>query len=209
MTAEDIDPADLQRQLDEIKGAMGLAERYPGRARLWLLAGLLVGVIAVAVQVTFFLHETLSATAYVLIWGVFVVVAVLSLWVMVTRLPRNDAPGTAPSWRALFGSLGAFLVAVSSVPGEVAEQVGGLDRALLYFGLVIAVLGLALLLSGTLLSAYRVRRRDRLVFHVGGVWTLAFASMLPYVDVLRYLGVGIFGVLFALYAVVAYVYLIR
>jgi len=209
MSDEDVGPAELQRQLDDIKGAMGLAERYPGRARLWLLAGLLVGAVALGVQVTFFFHETLSATAYVLIWGVFVVVAVLALWVMATRLPRNDAPETAPSWRALFGSLGAFLVAATSVPGKVAGQVGGLDRATLYFGLVIAVLGLALLLTGVVLSAYRVRRRDRLVFYAGGVWTLAFASMIPYVAFLRYVGVGLFGVIFALYAVVAYASLTR
>jgi hypothetical protein len=209
MSNEDIDPRELQRQLDEIKGAMGLAEQYPGRARLWLLAGLLVGAIAVAVQVTFFFHETLSAATYVVIWGVFVVVAVLTLWVMAAKLPKTDAPEIAPSWRALFGSLGAFLLAVSSVPGKVAEQVGGLDRALLYFGIVIAVLGLALLLTGVVLTAFRVRRRDRLVFYAGGAWTLVFASMLPYVEFLRYLGVGLFGVLFALYAVVAYGYLTR
>ncbi|WP_135663374.1 hypothetical protein [Halorhabdus rudnickae] len=209
MSDTDVNPADLQRQLDDIRGAMGLTERYPGRARLWLLAGILVGTVAIAVQVTFFFHESISATAYVVIWGGFVIVAVLTLWLMAARLPKTDAPETAPSWRALFGSLGVFLVAVSSVPGEVAGQVGGLDRALLYFGIVLAVLGLALLLSGVVLSAYRVRRRDRLVFYVGGAWTLVFASMLPYVDVLRYLGLGIFGALFALYAVLAYVYLTR
>lgn len=209
MSDTDVNPADLQRQLDDIRGAMGLTERYPGRARLWLLAGVLVGAVAIAVQVTFFFHETISATAYVVIWGGFVIVAVLTLWLMAARLPKTDAPETAPSWRSLFGSLGVFLVAVSSVPGEVAGQVGGLDRALLYFGIVLAVLGLALLLSGVVLSAYRVRRRDRLVFYAGGAWTLVFASMLPYVDILRYLGLGIFGALFSLYAVLAYVYLTR
>jgi len=44
--AENVDPEELQRQLSDIKGAMGLAEQYPGRARLWLVAGLIIGVAA-------------------------------------------------------------------------------------------------------------------------------------------------------------------
>lgn len=207
--AENVDPEDLQRQLSEIKGAMGLAEQYPGRARLWLVAGLLVGVAALLVQVTFFFYETLGATAYAAVWGVFAVVAVAALWLMASRLPQRDAPATAPSWRALYGSLAVFLAGATSVAGRVAEQVGGLDRALLFFGLLIATVGLALLLTGAVLSAYRVRRRDRLVFYAGGGWVLAYAASVPYVELLRYVGVGGFGILFIAYAIAAYVYLTR
>jgi len=205
----DVDPEELQRQLSEIKGAMGLAEQYPGRARLWLVAGLLIGLAALLVQATFFLDETLGATAYTAVWGGFCVVAVATLWFLSVRLPQRDSPAVAPSWRTLYGSLAVFLAGAAGVAGDVARQVPGLDRALLYFGLVIATLGLALLVTGAVLASYRVRRRDRLVFYVGGAWVLVYASWIPYVQVLRYVGVGLFGILFVLYAVAAYVYLTR
>ncbi|WP_436923701.1 hypothetical protein [Halosimplex amylolyticum] len=208
-TAGDVDPEELQRQLSEIKGAMGLAEQYPGRARLWLVAGLLIGLAAVLVQVTFFLYETLGPAAYSAIWGGFCVVAVATLWLVSARLPQREAPAGAPSWRVIYGSLAVFLFGVAGVAGEVARQVPGLDRALLYFGLVIATVGLGLLVTGAVLSSYRVRRRDRLVFYAGGAWVLVYASWLPYVQILRWVGVGLFGILFALYAIAAYVYLTR
>jgi hypothetical protein len=205
----DVDPADLQRQLTDIKGAMGLADRYPGRARWWLVAGLSIGGAAALAQVTFFFYETLTGLAYVTVWVGFVAVAVAASWWTASRLPTVEAPATAPSWRAVFGSLGAFLVAMTGVAGEAASQIPGLDRALLFFGTAIATVGLGLLVTGTVLSAYRVRRRDRLVFYAGGAWVLAFAATIPHVQVLRYLGVGLFGVLFALYSLGAYVSLTR
>ncbi|WP_123537235.1 NAD(P)(+) transhydrogenase (Re/Si-specific) subunit beta [Halosimplex salinum] len=206
---DDVDPEELQRQLSEIKGAMGLAEQYPGRARLWLFAGLLIGVAALLVQVTFFYYEALGDTEYTAVWLGFVAVAGVATWWMSSRVPRAAVPETAPSWRAVFGSLAAFLVAAAGVVGEAATQVGGLDRALVYFGLVIATVGLGLLVTGAVLSSYRVRRRDRLVFYAGGVWVLVYASVLPYPQILRWVGVGLFGVLFIVYAIVAYVYLTR
>jgi len=207
--AEDVDPEALQAQLTQIKGAMGLAEQYPGRARLWLLAGFLIGGTAVLAQATFFFYESLTDTAYVAIWAGFVIVAVAASWWTASRLPSTEAPSTAPSWRVVFGSLGAFLLATTGVVGDAAAQVGGLDRALLFFGLTIATVGLGLLVTGAVLAVYRVRRRDRLVFYAGGLWVLAFAATIPHVQILRWVGVGVFGVLFALYALAAYVYLTR
>lgn len=209
VTEADPDPEALQQQLADIKGAMGLSDRYPGRARLWLLAGLLIGGAALLAQATFFFSETLGGTAYVAIWVAFVVVAVAASWWTASRLPGAEAPSTAPSWRAIFGSLAAFLLAATGVAGDVAGQVGGLDRAILFFGLGIATVGLGLLVTGAVLTVYRVRRRDRLVFYVGGGWVLALASSLPHVEILRFVGVGLFGVFFALYAVAAYLYLTR
>lgn len=206
---EDVDPAELEAQLSQIKGAMGLTEQYPGRARLWLYAGLLIGVAAILVQVTFFFYERLGATAYTAIWGGFCVVAVATLWLMSARLPQRETPASAPSWRVIYGSLAVFLFAATGVAGDVARQVPGLDRALLFFGLVLATVGLALLVTGAVLASYRVRRRDRLVFYLGGAWVLVLASWLPYVDILRYVGVGLFGLCFVVYSIAAYVYLSR
>jgi hypothetical protein len=206
---EDIDAAQLERQLSEIKGAMGLAEQYPGRARLWLYGGLLIALAALFAQATFFFHERLSGTAYTAIWVAFVAVVIAASWWLATRLPTTDPPATAPSWRAVFGGLAAFLAAATGVAAPAATQVGGLGRAILFFGLGIAAIGLGLVVTGAVLSVYRVRRRDRLVFYAGGAWVLVYAAWLPHVQILRWVGVGLFGVLFGLYAVGAYVYLTR
>jgi len=207
--SDEVDPDELRRQLTDIKGAMGLAEQYPGRARFWLVAGVLIGVAAVLVQGTFYFYETVGATGYVAIWCGFCVVAVATLWFVAARLPSREAPEGAPSWRVVYGSLAAFLLSATGVTGDVAGTVAGLDRALLYFGLVIATVGLGLLVTGAVLAAYRVRRRDRLVFYAGGAWVLVYASFIPYVELLRYVGVGLFGILFVVYAIGAYVYLTR
>ena len=207
--SDGVDPEQLQRELAEIKGAMGLTDQYPGRARLWLFAGLLVGAAALLAQATFFFSDRLSGTAYTVIWSGFVVVVVVASWWMASRLPQATAPETAPSWRALFGSLVVFLSAAAGAVGQVAGQVDGLDRGIMYFALTIATVGLALLVTGVVLVAYRVRRRDRLVFYAGGLWVLVYASVIPYFRILQWVGVGLFGVLFGLYAVAAYVYLTR
>jgi hypothetical protein len=109
----------------------------------------------------------------------------------------------------VFGGLAAFLAAATGVVAPAASQTDGLGRAILFFGLGIAVVGLGLVVTGTVLSVYRVRRRDRLVFYAGGAWVLGYAAWLPHVQILRWIGVGLFGVLFGLYAVGAYVYLTR
>jgi len=56
----DVDPAELQAQLDRITGAMGFEEQHPGRARLWLVVGVLVGLGGLLVQVAYFYYETLT-----------------------------------------------------------------------------------------------------------------------------------------------------
>lgn len=203
----DVDPAELQDQLDQIKGAMGLEDQYPGRAGLWLVAGVLVGLAGILVQATYFYNETLSEEAYAAIWGGFLVVAIATVWITASRLPAVDRPPNAPGWRAVFGSLFAFLVVLSSLGGRIAEFAPGLERATFFFGSLIAAIGLALLLTGAVLAAYHVRRRDRLAFYAGGLWVLAFAFVFPHVQLLRWIGIGLFGVCFLLYAVASWAYL--
>ncbi|WP_226012593.1 hypothetical protein [Halomicrobium salinisoli] len=205
--AADVDPEHLERQLGDIKEAMGLAERYPGRPRLWLVAGVLIGVAALLTQAAYFYYETLSGTAYAAIWFGFLAVAVGATWYTARGLPTAEPPTNVPSWRAVFGSLLVFLLALSSLGGRATDGLAGLERATFFFGALIAAVGLGLLLTGAVLAAYRVRRRDRLPFYAGGCWVLAYAFVLPHVQWLRWIGVGLFGVLFVAYAVATWIYL--
>ena len=201
---EEVDPERLQRQLADIKGAIGLADEYPGHARLWLFVGVLVVVLALVTQATLFLDETFSSGDYALIWLGFVAFAVAAGWWMASRLPSTLPPEVAPSWRGIFGALAAFAVAVTALSQRIGRAVDGLERASFFFAFAIALIGLALLLTGTVLKTYRVRSRDRRVFHAGGAWVLAYASVYPHVEFLRCVGVGVFGVGFLLYATAAY-----
>jgi len=62
----EIDVEELGRELDQIKDAMGLTERYDGASTQWLLFGLLVPVAAGLSQ---YVHlETLPAYYHSIIW---------------------------------------------------------------------------------------------------------------------------------------------
>lgn len=207
MSNQDVDPAELQEQLLEIKGAMGLEEQYPGRARLWLVGGLLIGLAAVLVQLTYAFNEELSGSAYAAVWVAFLVVAVVAAWQTAARLPPADPPANAPNWRAVFGAVFVFVAVLSNLMTRVADYAPGLEVGTMFFGSVIAAVGLGLLLTGSVLSAYHISRRDRLVFYGGGAWVLVFTVIYPHVELLRYVGIGLFGLLFMLYAVASWRYL--
>jgi hypothetical protein len=120
-----------------------------------------------------------------------------------------------PSWRVFFGTLviAAVLLGLQSGPLLMAASeslsqsaFAPLNGAWAY-SLVISVAGIGFLFAGNTLRAYRVRRKDRWVFYGAGVWMLVYAVAFTNVVSLRRIGYGLFGVLFALYAVVAYLVL--
>lgn len=212
----DVDPERLQRQLAEIKGAMGIEERYPGQRTLWLGYGVGVALVGIATEVVFVV-ERLPSWGYVLIWLAFILAAGAAQWWLVSRTPTGPTPSMAPDWRVLFATLVVALVALSGLvqplfPSlyevESARQAGLLEGAY-FFGLAIAVAGIGFLFVGNALRAYRIRRRDRWVFYGAGVWMLAYASWFTNSEFLRLAGYAVFGLLFFVYSVAAYVVLGR
>jgi hypothetical protein len=212
-----VDPDQLQRQLTEIKGAIGLEDRYPGKRRLWLVYGALVGGACLTMQAVFSVPDvpgwTITAT-----WASFVVIAGVVQWRLAAGTP-NESVRAAPGWPALLGTLALAFVSLASLAGPLLGTAG---RSLGYgtveysrlggsfaFGLVVVFVGLGLLFAGNALRAYRIRRRDRWVFYGAGVWMLVYAGAMTHVVLLRTLGYGLFGLLFALYAVGAYLFLGR
>lgn len=213
---DDVDPERLQRQLAEIKGAMGLEDRYPGQRKLWLVYGVGVAVVSLLTEVLFVV-EQLPSWGYFLVWLVFLALVGAAQWWLVSRTPTGPTPSSAPDWRVLFATLVLATVALSGlvqplfpylIDAESTETAGILQGAY-FFGLVIAVAGVGFLFVGNALRAYHIRKRDRWVFYGAGVWMLVYASWFTHSEFLRLAGYAVFGILFLLYSIAAYVLLGR
>jgi hypothetical protein len=209
VSQSDVDPDELQAQLDDIKQAMGLSERYPGQGRVWLVYGLLVPGFAFALQLLFVVP--LPEWGYVATWLGFLGVGLGSLWWLGRRTSSSGAPAAVPDLRVVMAALVATVGALTVVSQPVLEATtaSGLVVGAYFFGLVIALAGLGFLVTGTVLRASRIRRRDRWVFYAGGLWMLVYAALFATVDVLHYAGYGVFGVLSLGQAVLSYLLLTR
>ena len=207
--AGEVDPDDLQAQLDEIKTAMGLEERYPGQGRVWLAYGGIVGGLSLALQFLFVVP--LPEWGYQATWVAFAAVGVGSLYLLARWSRSGDVASATPDWGVLVASLAAFLFALQAVasPITLASDLPGVATGAFYFATVIAVGGLGFLFVGNALAAHRIRRRDRLVFYAGGAWMLAFAGAFTNVEWLHYFGYGTFAVLTVVQSLVSYWLLAR
>lgn len=215
----DVDPAELQRQLSEIKGAMGLEERYPGQRRMWPVYGAVMAVLLVALNASFTGYASARLPDWLYFWlfvGTVVAVALVQ-WRIASKASTGTASTPGPDFRVLLGTLFLAVLAfvVLTYPSiEVAlqhlSQVDGarLEGATVY-GAVIAIAGLGFLFTGNGLRAYRIRKRDRYVFYGAGLWMLAYGALMPHYEILGAIGYGLFGVLFFGYSVVAYLVLGR
>lgn len=204
----DVDPAELREDIDQIKTAMGIDERYPGQGRGWLAYAAIVGGVSFALQVLFL--TPLPEWVYTATWVVFAALSVGSVWVLARRTSREGTPALPDLWVIPAGlGLLLFVLTVVSQPVAGAADVDGVVVGAYFFAVAIALAGLGFVLLGNALKAHRIRARDRRVFHAGGLWMLAYASVFPNVEALQYVGYGVFGALSLVHAVVSYYVLAR
>jgi hypothetical protein len=202
MSDAEIDVEALRTELDQIKDAMGLRERYPAQFRLWLVYGLLVPLAAFGSQAVAIWD--LPPWLHPVCWGGFMSVAGLFGW------RHDDTAGDGLSAEAKpdiwfqFLAVFAFAVVVLALLGPVAADAPGDLASITIFAAVVGLVGVAYLVAGNSMKAYYVRRRDRYALYAGGVWMLALAAVLPHVEVLRTWGYATFGVVFGVHAVVSY-----
>lgn len=204
----DVDPAELRDDLDQIKTAMGIEERYPGQGTAWLVYAAIVGGFSFALQFLFLVP--LPEWAYVATWIGFVAVSVGSVWLLARRTSRQGT-SAAPALWVIPATLGLLLVVLSTITQVLGtvSAVPGIVLGAYYFAMVIALAGVGFVLAGNALRAHRIRRRDRWVFYAGGAWMLAYAAVFPHTEALLYSGYGVFGILSLVHAVVSYYALTR
>ncbi|GAB3688477.1 hypothetical protein GCM10028857_22670 [Salinarchaeum chitinilyticum] len=199
---EQVDPDALREDLDAIKSAMGLEQRYPGQAKMWLIYGAAIGLASIVTNVAFAVD--MPNAGYVGIWFALVAVVIAAQWRLVSRTSAGSAPGV--DWRQLFGAMVVALLALWTALGDLIANaaIEGPERGAQYFSHVLVFLGLTFLVVGIVLGAERIERRDRLPFYVGGAWMLLLAAFIPHVRALQLGGWAIFGALFAVHSLAAY-----
>lgn len=200
----DIDSAALQEDIDRIKDAMGLQERYPSWFQLWLVYGGLVLAASLVSQVI--VLRGVPGAWHAVVWFGFMGAGGVYQWRLASR---DDQPSTAvaPNLLVQGGAIASLYFVYLLVLGPVVEGVGQRLESILIFSLVVALVGVAYVVAGESLKAYRIRARDRYAFFVGGVWMLALAVLMPNVAVLRTWGYVVFGALYAVHGVGSYVLL--
>jgi hypothetical protein len=203
MSSSEIDVEALQDEVSQIKDAMGLEERYPSQFRLWLVYGILVALAAGASQ--FIVLNKLPGWSHALAWfGLLGTAGVVQGWYSGERDggPTESKPNISLQFGVVFAYYVVILAAMSVLPST-----GYLVENAIIFGMVVGLVGVGYVVVGSSLAAYYIRKRDRYAFYVGGVWMMALAVAIPVVPTLRRWGYAVFGGLYLVHSVGAYLLL--
>lgn len=203
--SEDVDPAALQQDIDRIKDAMGIAERYESAPEQWLLFAAFVAVGSAISQVL--VLERVSAVWLPVVWlGLLGGVGVgLSRRYDYSYGPGRSDPNVG--FQILVVYLGSF--ATQFVARPFMPELGYLANTAFVLGVVAVMLGLGYLVAGETLKAYHIRARDRYALHAGGVVLVVVGVAIPNVEVLHTWGYAAFGASYVVYAAASYLVLTR
>lgn len=201
----ELDSEALRTELETIKDAMGLGERYESEFHLWLVYGVLVGLASLGSQAV--VLYGLPGWGHWVSWGGFMSLGGIYQAVALDTSSGTGADGARPSLGLSYLAVFGYAVAVLVIAAPLFEGVGSAVASSTVFAVFVGAVGLAYLLAGNTLQAYYIRRRDRYAFYVGGAWILGLAVLLPRVALLRRWGYAVFGVAFAVHAVASYLYL--
>lgn len=205
---EEIDPEALRQEVEQIKDAMGLQERYPSQFALWLVFGVLVLLASLGSQLI--VYRDLPGYYHPLVWFGFVGVGAAYQWWSLQNDASNRArpTDTKPRIGLQFAAVFAMYVVVLFTFGSAIETTAEAESILL-FSLPVALVGVAYLVTGESLRAYYIRRRDRWSFYLGGAWMLLLAVVMPNVEMLETWGYTVFGITYAVHALGSYLVLSR
>jgi hypothetical protein len=202
--SHDVDPEALREDVDAIKSAMGLAERYDGAPSTWLYIAALVAVGAAISQA---IHTArLSGWLHWAAWiGLFGVVGPMGDRVLFgsRRAGWPSGPHT-PNIPLQFGAVYFAVVPLQILLAPFLEVDGYVATGSLVLGMVLVLLGVAYVVIGASMRAYRIRLRDRVPFYLGGVWIVGLGTAIPHVDVLQEWGFAAFGGCYLAYALLVY-----
>ncbi|MFB6189061.1 MAG: hypothetical protein ABEI57_04185 [Halapricum sp.] len=205
-----VDPDELQAQLDQIKDAMGIDERYAGATRQWLLFGVLVTVASGISQYVYRQH--LPGYWFTVVWTVVLFgggVVGLRLLFDGDRRPSLGTEAGKPSLWFVFGVIYLADVPIQVVADRFIPSLGYEAQIVFALSVILVLVGIAYLLIGNALRAYYIRSRDRYAFYAGGLLLIGLGVSIPYVDVLWTWGYAVFGGLYLVYALATYAVLTR
>lgn len=208
MTEQDVDVEELRGDLQEIKQAMGLTERYDGASSLWLLFGVAVPVAAALSQ---YVHlEQLPAWYHTLVWAV-VIGGAFGLYVVVTdeAFERTGGLRGKPNLWVQFAVVYLASIPLQSIAGSYTGELGYVAESAMVLSIIVVMIGVAYGVFGASLAAYHVRRRDRWIFYVGAIWMVALGVAIPQSATLETWAYAVYGGCYFAYAAGAYLVLRR
>ncbi|MUV90245.1 hypothetical protein GJ629_10370 [Halapricum sp. CBA1109] len=206
----DVDPVELEAQLSQIKSAMGIDERYEGATTQWLLYGFLVPIAAAASQ---YVHlQELPGLYHPVIWvGVLFGGGFVGSWLWAGTDAENASTTTdgKPSLWFIFVAVYLSTFPLLFVVFRFTDGLGYDAQNALILGVALVMVGVAYLIEANVLRAYYIRSRDRYALYVGGILLVALGVAIATVDTLWSWGYAVFGALYFVYAMAAYVVLTR
>jgi hypothetical protein len=206
----DVDPAELEAQLSQIKSAMGIDERYEGATSQWLLFGFLVPIAAAASQ--YVLLQELPGIYHAVIWigllfgGGFVG---SWLWADTDGGGANTPSSGSPSLWFVFVTVYLSTFPILFIVFQFTDGLGYEAQNALILGSVLVMIGVAYLVEGNVLRAYYIRARDRYALYGGGVLLIGLGVAIGSIEILWTWGYAVFGALYFVYAMVSYAVLTR
>jgi hypothetical protein len=204
----EINVEQLRAELDQIKDAMGIQERYSGATSMWLLFGFAVPLASALSQYVF--TQRLEGWYHALIWAG-VLGGAYAVWYATAEEARDidfQSDGK-PNLFVQFGLVYAAIFPIQAITAAFLPELSYVDEALFVQSLIVVLIGLAYGLLGSSLAAYYVRFRDRVVFYVGTAWMMGLGVAIPYVEFLQTWPHASFGGLYFVYAIGTYVVLTR
>jgi VIT1/CCC1 family predicted Fe2+/Mn2+ transporter len=206
-TDDDREVEELRRELEQIKDAMGLRERYPSQFRAWLIYGLLVPLAALASQAVV-LYD-LPGWVHPLAWAGFMGLGGVALWVQDGQAEAEDSGVGKPNVFAQWLSVFAYATAVIFVVSPLLPADDPVTAQATIFAILVGAVGAAYLLLSITLEAYFVEQFDRRVVAVGGLWMVLLAVAIVRLEPLQTWGYAVFGAAYFAYAMAAYLTLRR
>lgn len=198
--SEDVDRADLQRDLDRIKEAMGLAERYEDAPEQWLGFGVVVAVACALSQ--YVVVARLSQAWFAAVWlGLFGALGV----VLSRRYGYSFEPGsTRPNVGFQIFAVYVAALPITVVAGTFLPELTYLEETAFTLATILVLLGAGYVVAGETMKAYHIRDRDRYAFHVGGLLMVALGVAIATYEPLYEWGYAAFGGVYLAYAVASY-----
>jgi hypothetical protein len=202
--SHDVDPEALREDVDAIKSAMGLAERYDGAPSAWLYVAALVVAGAAISQA---IHTARwSGWLHWAVWiGLFGIVGPLGdRLLFATRRAGWPGGSHTPNVPLQFGAIYLAVVPLQVLLAPFLEVDGYVAASSLALGMILVLLGVAYVVIGASMRAYRIRLRDRVPFYVGGLWIAGLGAVIPRFDPLQEWGFAVFGGCYLAYALLVY-----
>lgn len=205
MSNEEIDKEALQAEIGQIKDAMGIYDRYPYMTKIWLVEGILVGALAIGMQLVF--RDEIPAYSLLIFFAGLVIVEQI-IFRRIIRKSEQPATGSKPSMNVLVLAMVFGMCALTFGLNPLIDY-STVDEIAMSAVLLTSLNGILYLAIGNMLTAYSIRKHDRYAIYAGGLWLFVLAATITHVPFLQYWAYAALGVSVIVHGIGSYLVLTR